>query len=344
MVAVGFGSLFPMTDLSVMGVVPVLQRLPLLLRRIAETADAICRQKPDVVVLIDSPDFCRRVARRVRRRHPEIPLVKYVSPTVWAWRPGRARAMRPHTDHLLALLPFEPAAHARLGGPPTTYVGHPLMATLETLKPDPGEQACRLAPPGLLLVLPGSRRAEVRRLMPTFGVVVAEMAREFPGLDVALPVVAHVKADIVAAIRDWPVAPRLIEGTAEKWAAFRQARAALAASGTVTLELALSGVPMVVAYKMRWLEAAIGRRLIQVQTPVLPDLILGTHEIPVFMQEFCTVPAVSGALRPLIAGGMARDTQLRLFDAVEAQMRLPQQEPALAAARIVLSLARSGRA
>lgn len=337
----GLASLFPMSDLSVMGVVPVLQRLPLLLRRIRETVVAIGASQPDVVVLIDSPDFCRRVARRVRRQWPNIALVKYVSPTVWAWRPGRARAMRPHTDHLLALLPFEPAAHLRLGGPPATYVGHPLMRALHRLKPNREERLLRAEVPGQLLVLPGSRRSEVRRLMPEFGAVVARLASEFPGLSIVLPIVPHVRGDVEAGLEAWPVRPRLVESEAEKWAAFRSARAALAASGTVTLELALAEVPMVVAYKLRWLEAAVARRLITVRTPVLPDLILGRHDIPVFMQEFCTTDAIVDALRPLIAGGAARETQLQRFSAVEDAMRLPNDAaPADVAAEIVLTMAR----
>ena len=136
----GFASLFPLHDIAVMGIGPVLRRLPTILRRIRETVAAVVAARPDVLVIIDSPDFTHRVARQVRARLPDLPVVDYVSPSVWAWRPGRARRMAAYVDRLLALLPFEPAIHARLGGPATSYVGHPLIDRPEVLRPAPGER------------------------------------------------------------------------------------------------------------------------------------------------------------------------------------------------------------
>ena len=153
----GLASLFPIDDLAIVGFNAVFARLPLLVRRINETVDAVLREQPDGLIIIDSPDFTHRVARRVRKAAPQIPIVDYVSPSVWAWRPGRARAMRRYVDHLLALLPFEPEAHKRLGGPPCTYVGHPLTEAVADLRPDERERARRNADPPVLLVLPGSR-------------------------------------------------------------------------------------------------------------------------------------------------------------------------------------------
>src|SRR5918998_6766334 len=161
----GLTSLFPLEDIAVMGISAVIARLPAILRRIRLTADAAVAANPDVLVIIDSPDFTHRVARAVRRRAPEIPIVDYVSPSVWAWRPWRAKAMRAYVDHLLALLPFEPDVHRRLGGPPTTYVGHPLIERLDEIRRTPGERPRVDGRPIQLLVLPGSRRSEVSRLM-----------------------------------------------------------------------------------------------------------------------------------------------------------------------------------
>src|SRR5207248_7792440 len=149
------------------------RRLLIFRRRIRQTADAALAMRPDVCVIIDSPDFTHRVARRVRAAAPAIPIVGYVSPSVWAWRPGRARAMRGYIDHLLALLPFEPAVHRRLGGPPCSYVGHPLLERISELRPNEEEARRRSATPPIVLVLPGSRRSEIRRLLAIFGRAIA---------------------------------------------------------------------------------------------------------------------------------------------------------------------------
>ena len=158
----GLVSLFPIEELSIIGFSAVVRRLPTILQHIRETADAVLETAPDILVIIDSPDFTHRVARRVRAKDAAIPIIDYVSPSVWAWRPGRARAMRGYVDHVLALLPFEPEAHSKLGGPPCSYVGHPLIEQIDTLRPGPEERERRDAQPPVLLVLPGSRRSEIR--------------------------------------------------------------------------------------------------------------------------------------------------------------------------------------
>ena len=337
MAAEGLSSLFPLSDIAVMGFVPVVARLPLLLRRIRETAAAVVAAKPDVLVLVDSPDFTHRVAKRVRALAPSIPIVDYVSPTVWAWRPGRAPAMRAYVDHVLALLPFEPAAHLRLDGPPCTYVGHPLIERLDALRPDPAETAARTRP--TLLVLPGSRRSEIARLTAVFGEAVALVARRVPGLDVVLPAVADLADDIRRRVAAWPVPPRVVTGEAAKLAAFRSGRAALAASGTVTLELALSGVPMVVAYRVSSFETWL-RFVVKVPSIVLPNLILGDNAFPEFLQEACTAEALAEALVPLLNDAPARAAQGRAFDRLDAAMRIaPDSTPSAEAARIVLDVA-----
>lgn len=331
----GLSSLFPLSDIAVMGIVPVLARLPHLLRRIGETAEAVVAARPDVLVIVDSPDFTHRVAKRVRARAPGIPIVDYVSPTVWAWRPGRARAMRAYVDRLLALLPFEPEAHRRLGGPPCSYVGHPLIERLDDLRPGPGEAAARGRP--TLVVLPGSRRSEVRRLTAIFGEAVARVAENVPGLDVVLPAVSDLADDIRARVAAWPVAPRIVLGEAAKLAAFRIARAALAASGTVTLELALSAVPMAVAYRVSPFETWL-RFVVTVPSIVLPNLILGDNAIPEFLQEACTPEALAAALIPLLGDTPEHDAQLAAFARLDALMRIaPGSTPSREAAALVLA-------
>lgn len=333
----GLHSLFPMSDIAVMGFTAVFARLPLLLRRIEETALAVVARPPDVLVIIDSPDFTHRVAARVRKRLPTLRIVDYVSPTVWAWRPGRAAKMKRYVDHLLALLPFEPQAHADLGGPACSYVGHPVVERLGELRPSAMEAARRDAPPPMVLVLPGSRRTEIRRLLTVFGEAVARIAAEVGPADFVLPAVSHLETELRTAVAAWPVQPRIVLGETEKLAAFRTARAALAASGTVTLELALAGVPMVVAYKVAIVEEQL-KYVIRVPSIVLPNLILGRNPIPEFLQRHCTAQRLADAMLPLIADGPERAAQLAAFQRLDSLMRLPNDEaPSDVAARIVMA-------
>lgn len=340
----GLKSLFPLADIAVMGIVPVIRRLPSLLARIRQTASAILADPPDVLVIIDSPDFTHRVARRVRRARPGLPVVDYVSPSVWAWRPGRARAMRSYVDHVLALLPFEPEVHRGLGGPACTYVGHPLIERLDEVRPGPADSARRAAEPPLLLVLPGSRRSEISRLLQPFGEALALLRARNIAFEAVLPAVPHLLDKIRAETSGWPVRPRIVEGSDAKYAAFRQAKAALAASGTVTLELALAGVPMVVAYRVSKLEEQL-KHLINVPSIVLPNLILGENVIPELIQRAANPAALADALAPLLSATPARALQETALARLDGLMVLPEGDtPSERAARIVLEAARSGTA
>ncbi|KQP61278.1 lipid-A-disaccharide synthase [Methylobacterium sp. Leaf108] len=339
MIAQGFASLFPIDDVAVMGYLPVAARLRTLLRRIRQTVRDVVEARPDILVIIDSPGFTHAVASRVRKRMPGLPIVDYVSPSVWAWRPWRAARMRPFIDHVLALLPFEPEAHRRLGGPACTYVGHPLIERLSELRPGPDEARLRAADPPTIVVLPGSRRSEIERLMPVFGATLADLARRIGPVEAMLPAVSRHRAMIERLALAWTVPVRLVHGEAAKYAAFRRARAALAASGTVTLELALAGVPMVVAYKVSRIEETVARRLIQVPTIVLPNLILGENAMPEFVQADCTAGRLATALAPLVTGGAERDAQIASLDRIDGLMRLAHDDiPSRSAARIVLAL------
>ncbi|MBV9432897.1 MAG: lipid-A-disaccharide synthase [Hyphomicrobiales bacterium] len=331
----GLRSLFPLSDIAVMGFSAVIARLPLILRRIRDTAALILATKPDALVIIDSPDFTHRVARRVRAKLPDLPVIDYVSPSVWAWRPGRARAMRTYVDHVLALLPFEPEAHRRLGGPRCTYVGHPLSQRLDDFEPSADEERARATSPPILLVLPGSRRMEITRLLPVFGETIARLNALRP-IRPVLPVVKGLEAQILAHTSRWIVTPEIVTGEAAKLSAFRRARAALAASGTVTLELALAGVPMVAAYKVGGLEFLILRNLVTAPFVLLPNLVLGEPAVPELIQHACTCEALTSALLALLDETVERRTQLAALARVRSRVRVSGANPAEKAARVVI--------
>jgi lipid-A-disaccharide synthase len=339
MVQEGLQSLFPIDNLAIIGFAAIPRQLPVILRRIRETVQLVLAARPDALVIIDSPEFTHRVARRVRAAAPSIPIIDYVSPSVWAWRPGRARAMRSYIDHVLALLPFEPEAHRRLGGPPCTYVGHPVAEELAQLRPNTEEARRRLAEPPLVLVLPGSRGGEIRRLLPIFGQAMAIVASRYSPLDIVLPTLPHLQARIKAATAGWPVEPRVVVDVNEKRAAFRCARAALTKSGTVTLELALAGVPMVAAYKVSLLEEVVARLTIEVSSANLPNLIAGENVVPEYFQRMCTPQNLADALVPLLAEGPQRSRQIDAFRRVDAIMDCGAASPSGRAADIVIEMA-----
>jgi lipid-A-disaccharide synthase len=336
MEAEGLESLFPISDIAVMGILPVLARLPKLMARIRKTSEAIAAAQPDALVIIDSPDFTHRVARRVRAALPQLPIVDYVSPSVWAWRPGRARAMLAYVDCVLALLPFEPEAYRRLGGPRCVYVGHPLIERLGILRPNANEALRRSAPPPMIVVLPGSRRSEVRRLMADFGGALAALRQSAGPFTLVLPTLPHIEDDVRGLSARWPEPPKIVLGEDAKYAAFRAARAGLAASGTVTLELALSGVPLVGAYKVSLVEEQL-KYLIKVRSILLPNLILGERAIPEFLQRDCTAAALGAALAEIVRDGDARAGQLAALSRLDRLMSLPDGgAPSVCAARCVL--------
>jgi lipid-A-disaccharide synthase len=336
MEAEGLKSLFPISDIAVMGILPVLARLPTLLARIRKAAEAIIAARPDVLVIIDSPDFTHRVARRVRAALPKLPIVDYVSPSVWAWRPGRAKAMRTYVDCVLALLPFEPEVYRRLDGPRCVYVGHPLIERLGELRPDVDEARRRASWPPLIVVLPGSRRSEVTRLMTDFGGALATLRQSVGPISVMLPTLPHIEREVRAMAASWPEPPIVTLGEAAKYSAFRGAHAGLAASGTATLELALAGVPMVGAYKVSLVEEQL-KYLIKVPSILLPNLILGERAIPEKLQKDCTPVALAEALVEIVRDGPARSAQLEALSRLDQLMALPDGgAPSAHAARAVL--------
>ena len=337
MAAEGLRSLFPMAELALMGIVEVLPHLPRLLRRIGETVAAIRRMRPDAVLTIDAPAFNFRVAARLRGSG--IPVAHYVAPSVWAWRPGRARKVARFLDHMLALLPFEPP-HFEAHGLACTYVGHPI---LETLDGEADGAAFRrrhgLPPDGpLLCVLPGSRRGEVSRLLPVFGETLGRLAHRLPELRAVVPTVPAVADRVRAAAAKWPLPAVVITDRDEKPDAFAAADAALAASGTVVLELAAAGVPTVAAYRANAVTAALLRRMLTVRYVTLVNLVLDRPVVPEFLQERCRAEILVPAVEQLLVSPPAREAQRQGFREALDKLAVPER-PSERAADVVLELA-----
>jgi lipid-A-disaccharide synthase len=337
----GLNSLFPMNDINHVGATAIIANLPSILSRMRQAARAVVHADPDVLVIIDCPGFNLGVARRVRKWRPTIPIVDYVSPTVWVWRPARARRMARFVDHILAIMPFEPEVHRRLNGPPCTYVGHPLIERLDRLRPALGErQPLAAAERPVFLVLPGSRHGEIHRLLDVFGETVAMLVAENSAMEVLLPAVPRFAAEIRARTAGWPVQPTIVEGETEKYAAFRRAHLALAASGTVTLELALAGVPMVVAYRVDPLAKTVKHIVLRrINSFVLPNLITASNDIPEFLDRETTPERMAAALARLLADSPERKRQLRSFERLDTLMAPDHGTPSGLAAEIVLRVA-----
>ena len=338
----GLVSLFPMEEIAVIGIFPVLARLPNILRRVKQTLAHIMQSPPDVVVLIDSPGFMHHLAKRIRRRLPHIPIICYVAPQVWAWRRGRARSMSAYCNAVLALLPFEPAIFAaEPNAPPCYFVGHPALGRM-TADTTEGVDDFRThhnmtADTPLLCVLAGSRLSEVKRLAPIFGKVVANLASTMPTLRLCMPVVAHLRDDVQRLTGNWAVQPIFMYDEAEKYAAFRTATAALAASGTVSLELAICRTPMVVAYDIGFVSQLMLARLINIPSAVLANLILDKPIVQEFLGDDCTAANITPEIGRLLRDPQANQAMRQALAPVAAMLQpAPNIAPADAAAAIVL--------
>lgn len=333
MQAEGLASLFPMEELSVMGIAEVLPKYLHLKRRIRQTAEAVLASGAAALVTIDSPDFCLRVAAIVKASRPELRTIHYVAPSVWAWRPGRAAKMAPVIDHVLALLPFEPP-YMTAAGMTCDFVGHPVVA--EPLA-SPAEMAGFSGPGPLLLALPGSRKSEVTRLAPIFGSVVAALKDRHPDLRVALPTVRGVAGLVRDLTADWAVAPRIVEDASEKRGAFAMADVALAASGTVSLELAANGCPMVIAYDMHPVSLWLMRRAALIDTVTLVNLVSETRVVPEFIGPDCRLDRIVPALEALLADPTAQQAAMAV---TMDRLGRGGEPPGLRAARSVLEALR----
>lgn len=334
----GLQSLFPISDLAIFGIIEVIPHAPRIFRRVRETVAAIRAFKPDVVLSIDVPAFAFRVLKQLT--YDNVPLVHCVAPTVWAWRPRRAKMIAGFLDHLLALLPFEPPYFERVGLP-TTFIGHPIVeAGLDRVDGAAFRVKHGIAPDeNLLCVLPGSRRSEVSRLLPVFGETVQRLATRLPKLRLVVPTVAHVAETVRTAVAAWPVSAIVVTGNDEKFAAFKASNAALAASGTVVLELAVAGCPTVMAYQVSGLTAWIVRRMVKVQHASLPNLILSKSLIPEFLQERCNPGELAEAVGRLLLDESARRAQIEGGAEVARRLGLGGPPPSEIAAGVVLDYA-----
>ncbi|MBL0372998.1 lipid-A-disaccharide synthase [Rhizobium sp. KVB221] len=343
--AAGMQSLFDFAELSIMGVTAVLKKLPRLVRLIGKTADEIVKAEPDVLVIIDSPDFTHRVARKVREKLPNLPIVNYVCPSVWAWKEYRAKDMLGYVDHVLAVLPFEPEVMARLGGPPTTYIGHRLRSLerlLEARAEVESRRAAGQTPVPAIALLPGSRGVEIRRLLPLIGSTLNAMTARGRQYRLLLPAVPHQVALVRGIVADWPQKPEIFVGESEKWAAFSQADAALAASGTVLLELALTGIPALSIYKTDfWIRLVLSR--IKTWSGALPNLIADYPLMPEYFDEFIRPAMLARSMEQLVAPTPMRAAMLAGYQTVFDRMRT-ERPAGDAGAAIVLDLVANRKA
>lgn len=327
---------FPQKDLAVFGLFELLPKLALILRRLKQTVATIKTEKPDVVITIDSPDFVFRVGQRLKGSG--IPVIHYVAPSVWAWRPKRAKKIASFLTHLLALFPFEPPYFTK-ENLPCTFVGHPLIENgINEADADAFREEYNLQPNDVLLtVLPGSRRSEVTKLLPIFRETISNLHQHIPNLKVFMPTVPHVGNIVRDAVGDWPVPVYTTENEAAKYAGFKASRAALCASGTVTLECALAKLPMVVAYKLSWLTVLLYYWLFTTRFYSLVNILLNREIVPERLQHKCKPEILMADLLPLLKDDQAAKEQQASLKKIPALLQNGDLSPADAAADVVLS-------
>jgi lipid-A-disaccharide synthase len=336
----GLTSDFPLEELAVMGLAEVLPRAPRILRRVRETIARISALHPAAVVSIDASGFCSRVEKRLKRDNLGIPLIRYVAPMVWAWRPWKAKEVAQFLDHIMTLLPFEPPYFEK-EGLPATFVGHPVIEEGADKGDGPGFRARHGIPPDapVVAVLPGSRRGEVARLLPIFAETVRRLTSEWPNLHVVIATVSTVADDVTAGTSAWPVPVIVLRGTNGKYDAFAAANAALAASGTISLELALARCPMVIAYKLSWITAKIGRIYsIYVRYASLINVILDRAVIPEFLQADCRADRLAQAVGRLLRDAEARRVQIEEAEPALHALGIDGPPPSTRAARTILKV------
>lgn len=337
MTAQGLNSLFPMQELSIMGIVEVLPKIPALLSRIKQTTADILEKKPDVVVTIDAPDFCFRVAKRLAGKG--IPIVHYVAPSVWAWRPGRAKKVAALVDHVMCLLPFEPPYFTR-EGVDATFVGHSILESGADRGDGAAFRARHNIPTDapLLCVLPGSRHGEVSRLMGVFGETLQGVHDQVEGLHIVLPTISSVSDHVRSQSKGWKNT-LVVEGDVEKYDAFAASDASLAASGTVSLELGLARLPTIIAYRMAPISAYIARKFVKLDYVSIINLILKREAMPELLLEDCTAEKLIPAVTGLLLSDTAREEQKTAFADALRQLRAEDTKPSDAAARVVYEVA-----
>ena len=335
----GVQSLFPISEMAVMGIFELVPHVPNLIRRIHETVQDIIIKKPVAVISIDSKAFTMRVAKLIQKKQKEsdkgIKLIHMVAPTVWAWRPGRAKNISKFLDHLLTLFPFEPPFFTRYGLP-TTFIGHPLAeqpvgcSSVYRNIHDVDEAT------KIISLLPGSRPGEIKRLLPTFKKTLDLLIKKYPNIHIAMPTVVSVKGMLRRETLGWKTPVSIITDPEMKLNAFAASSAALAASGTVTLELALAKVPSVIAYKVNPLSAIIGYFLVNHDAVVLPNKLMGKEIFPLYLQWKCTPCNLYKAVTQKIEN--PTDQLIEVSDAIRNMLRPNRQSSQSLAAQIIINL------
>ncbi|MFD1197083.1 lipid-A-disaccharide synthase [Brucella gallinifaecis] len=342
----GLKTFFDPHEIALMGLGAILKNLPGLIFRIRQTAKQIVAEKPDCILLIDSPEFTHRVAKKIRAADPSIPIIKYIAPSVWAWRPQRAKAMRSYVDHVLTILPFEVEVMKRLNGPQSTYVGHRLSSYAPIVKVQEAQRSAEAQrwpdDKRCLLLLPGSRRGEIQALMEPFGKAVEELSKRFDKLEIILPTLPRVEEMVRELSKNWVVKPLIVTGDEAKWDAFARADAALAASGTVSLELALSHIPTVLSYKADWFARQFLISRITIWSAALPNIIADQPVVPEFFNESVRPGNLARYIEQLMQKSASRQAQINGFDKVTSIMATERPSGEIGAA-VLLDLAENGR-
>ncbi|MGF7157830.1 lipid-A-disaccharide synthase [Bartonella heixiaziensis] len=349
--ALGLKSIFDTNDIALIGLGAVLKKLPSLLMHIRNLSKFIAQEQPDCLIIIDSPDFTHRVAKKVRVLAPSIPIIKYVAPTVWAWRPGRAEAMRKFVDHVLAVFPFEEKIMQDLGGPPTTYVGHrlltypPLLAVQsEKERQSEKKHLCdKQTSLPTLVILPGSRKLEIRSLMPIFREAVEILVQRISHLRIILPTLPHLVDEIRDFVQGWKSKVEIVVGEDAKWSAFADADVALAASGTVSLELALAKIPMVLCYKLDRFSKFFIFPKIMLWSAALPNIISDKPIVPEYFDEFLRPGMLARQIEQLLYNTLIRQAQLDAFEMMEQRMKIEIPSGVLGAQTIMTLLKSSAK-
>jgi lipid-A-disaccharide synthase len=332
----GLTSFFDYSELSLIGIGAVLKQLPKLLMRINQTAKAIISQQPDVLIIVDSPDFTHRVAKKVHEELPDLPIINYVCPTVWAWKSERAEKMRAYVNHVLSVFPFEPEVVAKLNGPPLTYIGHRLVENKQLNKARAAQKKRKLTDQAkTFLLLPGSRNSEIMRLIDVMGDAAEELAIQYPTAKFVIPTLERFRAKIEDETKAWSVDVDIVTGEANKWKAFAEADAALAASGTILLELALAGVPCISIYKTDILLRMLSYK-IKTWSAALPNLIAGYPVIPEYIDHMLRPSALARKLNRLASPTLEREAMLEAFGLVHQKMKV-DRAPSVMGAEIVIS-------
>jgi lipid-A-disaccharide synthase len=343
--AQGLKSLFDFSELSIMGITQVLSKLPRLIKLISLTSDAIVEAKPDLLLIVDSPDFTHRVAKKVRRKQPDLPVVNYVCPSVWAWKEYRAKAMLDYVDAVLAVLPFEPAVMQRLGGPETHFVGHRLSSHPDIRRIREARKARAVkgqGEPKTILLLPGSRGSEITQLLPVFGEAMKEFVARNGETRFVLPTAARQEARVRDITRDWTLRPEILDGDEAKWRAFEEADAAIAASGTVILELALAHVPVVSTYRGDWIIRLLANR-IKIWTGALPNLIADYAVVPEYFNDVLRPASLVRWAERLSQDTPQRTSMLSGYDDVWRKLQTERPAGEAGAAAVLSVLQKRGK-